>query len=94
MASKGKRAGACYCHIYLASSCLIRLILWVHEIFKLIFLKPSSWPKTMYAEHWRKLAWVLPWEIFVYSQYNNSVELLVNSCVLEYAAVFLIKNKF
>ena len=73
---------------------LILLTLWLHEIFKLIFLKPSSWPKTMYAEHWRKLAWALPWEIFVYSQYNNSVELLVNSCLLEYATVFLIKNKF
>ena len=36
---------------------LILLTLWFHEIFKLIFLKSSSWPKTMYAEHWSKLAW-------------------------------------
>ena len=34
---------------------LIVLTLWFHEIFKLIF-KSSSWPKPMYAEHWRKLA--------------------------------------
>ena len=40
-------------HIYFALTCLILLTLWFHEIF----LKPSSWPKTMYAEHWRKLAW-------------------------------------
>ena len=43
-------------HIYFALPCLILLTLWFHEIF----LKPSSWPKTMYAEHWRKLAWATP----------------------------------
>ena len=42
-------------HIYFALPCLILLTLWFHEIF----LKPSSWPKTMYAEHWRKLAWAM-----------------------------------
>ena len=36
---------------------MILLTLWFHKIFKLIFLKQSSWPKPMYAEHWRKLAW-------------------------------------
>ena len=36
---------------------LILLTLWLHKIFKLIFLKHSFWPKTMYAENWRKLAW-------------------------------------
>ena len=36
---------------------LILLTLWFHKTFKLIFLNQSSWPKTMYAEHWRKLAW-------------------------------------
>ena len=56
--------------IYFALPCLILLTLWFHEIF----LKPSSWPKTMYAEHWRKLAWAPPWEIFLYFQYNISVE--------------------
>ena len=30
----------------------------VSQIFKLIFPKSSSWPKTMYAKHRRKLAWV------------------------------------
>ena len=36
---------------------LIFLTLWFHKIFKLIFPKPSCWPETMYAEHWRRLAW-------------------------------------
>ena len=40
---------------------LILLTLWFHEIFKLIFLKPSSWPKTMYAEHWVKLTTIILW---------------------------------
>ena len=42
---------------YLPSFTMILLTLWFHEIFKLIFPKSSSWPKTMYAEHWGKLAW-------------------------------------
>ena len=33
---------------------LIFLTLWFHKTFKLIFLNKSSWPETMYAEHWRK----------------------------------------
>ena len=36
---------------------LILLTLSFHKTFKLIFLNQSSWSKTMYAEHWRKLAW-------------------------------------
>ena len=36
---------------------LILLTPWFHKIFKLIFLKQPSCPKTMYAQHWRKLAW-------------------------------------
>ena len=35
----------------------VLLTVWFHKIFELIFLKQLSWPKTMYAEHWRKLAW-------------------------------------
>ena len=35
---------------------LILLTLWFHKISKLIFLKHTSWPKTMHAEHWRKPA--------------------------------------
>ena len=36
---------------------LILLTLWFHKLFQLIFPKSSSWPKTMYAERWRKLDW-------------------------------------
>ena len=36
---------------------LILVSLWFYKIFKVIFLKQSSWPKTMYAEHYRKPAW-------------------------------------
>ena len=67
---RGKMCGAWYCHIYLALP--DSLTLWFHEIFKLIFLKPSSWSKTMYAEHWSKLAWATPLGIFPIL--NNSVE--------------------
>ena len=35
----------------------VLLTVWLHKTFKLIFLKQPSWPQTMYAEHWRKLAW-------------------------------------
>ena len=30
---------------------------WRYKIFKLIFPKSESWPKTMYAEHWTKIPW-------------------------------------
>ena len=55
MASEGKCVGhdtAIFTMLY-----LILLTLWFHKIFKLIFPKSSSWSKTMYAEHWGKLAW-------------------------------------
>ena len=94
MTSEGKCAGAWYCHIYLAFSCLILLTLWFHEIFKLIFLKPSSWSKTMYAEHWRKRAWAPPWEIFLYFQYNNSVEHLWTVAYLNMLLCFQLKITF
>ena len=61
---------------------LILLTLWFHKTFKLIFLNQSSWPKTMYAEHWRKLAWA--------TFLGNFPKLLVQ----QYATVFPIKNKF
>ena len=55
-ASEGKCVGehdaAIFTMLY-----LILLTLWFHKTIKLIFLKQSSWPKTMYAEQWRKLAW-------------------------------------
>ena len=67
---------------------LILLTLWFHEIFKLIFLKSGSWPKTMYAEHWRKMGNI---SILLVQSFCGA---LVNSCLLEYAAVFPMKNKF
>ena len=77
-------------HIYFALPCLILLTLWFHEIF----LKPSSWSKTMYAEHWRKLAWAPPWEIFLYFQYNNSVEHLWTVAYLNMLLCFQSKISF
>ena len=73
---------------------LIPLTLWFHKILKLIFPKSSCWPKTMYAEHWRKLAWATflgNFPILLVQQFCGA---LMNSCLLEYATVFPIKNKF
>ena len=70
------------------------LTVWFHRIFKLVFLKQSSWPKTMYAEHWRKPEWETflgNFPIFLELQFCGA---LVNSCLLEYGTVFPIKNKF
>ena len=60
---------------------LILLTLWFHEIFKLIFPKSSFWPKTMYAEHWRKM------ENFPILLVQSCRGALVNSNLLEYATV-------
>ena len=73
---------------------LILLTLRCHEIFKLIFLKPSSWPKTMYAEHWRKLAWATFQGNFLIPLVQHFCGALMKSCLLEYATVFPIKKKF
>ena len=73
---------------------LILLTLWFYKIFKLICLKQSFWPKIMYAKHWTKLAWTTFLEnsaIFLVQQLCGA---LMNSWLLEYAAVFSIKNKF
>ena len=73
---------------------LILLTLWFHQIFKLIFFKQSSWPKGMYAEHWRKLAWATflgNFSILLVQQFCGA---LMNSCWLGYATVYPIKNKF
>ena len=67
---------------------LILLTLWFHKIFKLIFPKSSSWSKTMYAGHWRKMG---NFPILLVQSFREAA---VNSCLLEYAAVFPIKNKF
>ena len=70
---------------------LILLSLWFH---KLICLKQSPWPKTMCAEHRRKLAWA---NVLGKSSYTFSRTILwstCNSCLLEYDAVSPIKNKF
>ena len=73
---------------------LILLTLCFHEIFKLIFLKQSSWSKTIYGKHWIKLAWTTflgNVSILLEKQFCRA---LVNSCLVEYATVFPIKNKF
>ena len=48
----------------------------------------------MYAEHWRKLAWATPLGNFSILLVQSFCGALVNSCLLEYANVFPIKNKF
>ena len=73
---------------------LILLTLWFHKIFKLIFPRQSSWPKTMHAEHWRKLAWATFLGNFPILLVQHICGALMNSCLLEYATVFPIKNKF
>ena len=73
---------------------LILLTVWFFEIFKLIFPTSSSWHKAMYAEHWRKLAWATPLGNFSILLVQSFCGALVNSCLLEYANVFPIKNKF
>ena len=62
--------------------------------FKLIFRKQSSQPKTMYAEHWRKLAWGTFLEIFPISLVQQVCVALMNGCLFVYATVFPIKKKF
>ena len=70
------------------------LTLWFHKIFKLIFPKSPSWPKTMYAEHWRKLAWGTFLENFPILLVQQFCGTFMHSCLLEYVIVFPIKNKF
>ena len=48
----GRHDTAIFTMLYLK----VLLIVWFYKVFKLCFLKQQSWPKTMYAEHWRKLA--------------------------------------
>ena len=74
--------------------CFTWLLLLYGSIEILIFLKQSSWPKTMYAEHWRKLTSTTllgSFLIFLVQQFCGA---LLNSCLLEYPTVFPIKNKF
>ena len=73
---------------------LIFLTLWFNKAFKLIFTKSSSWPKTMYAEHWRKLAWATFLDNFPILSVQQGFGALMNSCLLEYAIVFPIKSNF
>ena len=73
---------------------LILLTLWFHKVFKLIFAKLSSLPKTMSVEHWRKLAWATFWGNFPILLVQQFCGTFMNSCLLEYAIVFPIKNKF
>ena len=74
--------------------CFTWLLLLYGSIEFLIFLKQSSWPKTMYAKHWRKLAWATflgNFPILLVQQFCGA---LMNSCLCEYATVFSMKNKF
>ena len=73
---------------------LILLILWFHKIFKLILPKSLSWPKTMYAEHLRKLAWETFWINFPTLLAQKFCGALMISYLLEYATVLPMKNKF
>ena len=63
---------------------LILLTPWFHKPFKLIYLNQSSWPKTMYAEHWRRLAWAT-----FLGNFPNTF-----SITIQYATAFPVKNKF
>ena len=67
---------------------MILFTLWFPETFTLIFPKSLSWPKTMCAEHWRKMGNV---PILLAQSFSGA---LVNNCLFLYAAVFPIKNKF
>ena len=62
--------------------------------FKLIFPKSSSWPKTMYVEHWRKLAWATFLGNFPILLVQHIYGTLINSYLLENATVSPIKKKF
>ena len=73
---------------------LILLSLWFHELFKLIFLRQWSWPKTMYTENWRELAWGTFLRNFPILLVQHIYRALMKSCLLEYGTVFPIKNKF
>ena len=73
---------------------LILLTLWLHKLFKLISLRLSSWPKPMYAEHWRKLAWATLLGNFPILLVQHVFGAIMNSFLLECATMFPIKNKF
>ena len=92
MGSEGKCVGAWYCHIYHAL--LILPTLCFHKVFKLIFTKLSSWPKTMYVEHWRKLTGATFLGNFPILLVQHFCRTFMISCSLEYATVFPIKSKF
>ena len=59
---------------------LILLTLWFHQIFKLIFPKSSSWPKTMYAEHWRKMGNFPILLVQLFSEQSTCEQLLTWIC--------------
>ena len=73
---------------------LLFLTLWFNKVFKLIFTKSSSWPETMYAEHWRKLAWATFLDNFPYFQYNKSLEHLWTVAYLNMLLCFQSKLSF
>ena len=74
MASEGKCVGGmilpylpCFTWFFLLYDSIKR--------FKLIFLNQSPWLKTMYAEHWRQLAWATFLENFsiLFAQQFNTL---------------------
>ena len=65
----------------------VPLIVWLHKIFKLIFLRQPSCPNIMYSEHWRIS------EDFFYTFRKAILWIVVKSCLLECATVFPSKNK-
>ena len=70
------------------------LTVWFYKIFNLIFLKRLSCPRTMCNEHWRKLTWGTFLGNFLILLVQQFCGAVTNSCLLEYATVFPIKNKF
>ena len=48
----------------------------------------------MYSEHWKKLAWATFLGNFPILFVQQFCRALMNSCLLKYATVFPIKNKF
>ena len=70
-------------HFEIAHGSVVVLFRFMYHVFCYIFV-----------EHWRKLAWATflgNFPILLVQQFCGA---LMNSCLLEYATVFPIKNKF
>ena len=91
---QGKMCGGHDTAIFTMLYLKVLFTVWFQNIFKLIFLKQQSWPKTVYAKHWRKLALTTFLGSFLILIVQQFCVALTNSCLLEHATVFPIKNKF